>query len=300
MPNERRTDPDEVPQHIIFRGTERKKIFRCDEDRAHMVDLLRRAVTRHGVTFFAWSLMPNHGHLVLKRGRRTSLGRVMQSIESPYASYFNKKYGRVGPLVQGRYLSLVVRELVYFKRVVPYTLANPLTAGIVRSVSELRRFPWTSLREFCRGKGGFTDDEELVRVFGNGDRSAAQRELEARVRVAADDADALDRDIVRGDIADDIPITLVVRPTVMSEELTEFGLTERATFDQLSARVCQAREVKPSILKAAHGSRAASRVRDEIAALAAAKLGISVSEIAREMNVTPGAITRAIRRASNR
>ncbi|MFH2046504.1 MAG: transposase [Pseudomonadota bacterium] len=54
--------------HIIVRGIDRQKIFKNDEDRNHFLSRLRIILTETKTDCYAWALIPNHFHLLLRTG----------------------------------------------------------------------------------------------------------------------------------------------------------------------------------------------------------------------------------------
>jgi len=46
--------------------------------------------------------MANHAHLLIETPS-ISISKIMEPINLTYTQYFNKKYGKVGHLLQGRY-----------------------------------------------------------------------------------------------------------------------------------------------------------------------------------------------------
>ena len=71
--------------HLIFRGIERKKIFRDDVDRDNFLGRLDKALTSSGTACYAWALLPNQGHLILRTGT-VPLATVMRRLLTGYAS----------------------------------------------------------------------------------------------------------------------------------------------------------------------------------------------------------------------
>jgi len=79
MPRGPRLDAPGVLQHVMVRGIERRKLFLDNHDRD---DFLRRmaALTDAGaLAVYAWALMPNHFHLLVRTGSRP-LPRSMRSL----------------------------------------------------------------------------------------------------------------------------------------------------------------------------------------------------------------------------
>jgi REP element-mobilizing transposase RayT len=126
----------------MVRGIERRDIFRTDADREDFVARLAALAEAGAVTVYAWALLPNHAHLLLRTGQRP-LARVMRSLLTGYAGAFNRRHQRVGHLFQNRYKSIVVEAEPYLLELVRYLHLNPVRAGILPDLRDLDRFPWT-------------------------------------------------------------------------------------------------------------------------------------------------------------
>ena len=68
MPRKARIDAAGALHHIIVRGIERRKIFWDDTDRDFFVKRLGQVLTETHTDCFAWALIPNHAHLLLRKG----------------------------------------------------------------------------------------------------------------------------------------------------------------------------------------------------------------------------------------
>ncbi len=119
--------------HLIFRGIERKKIFRDDVDRDNFLGRLDKALTSSGTACYAWALLPNQGHLILRTGT-VPLATVMRRLLTGYAVTFNHRHRRHGQLFQNRYKSILCQEDPYFLEWVRYVHRNPLRAGKVEGL----------------------------------------------------------------------------------------------------------------------------------------------------------------------
>jgi len=142
MPRGPRLDASGVLHHIMIRGLERRRIFRDDQDRTDFVTRLGALAEAKALTVYAWALLPNHVHLLVRTGTRP-LSRTMRSLLTGYAGAFNRRHRRAGHLFQNRYKSVVVEEEPYFLELVRYLHLNPLRAGVVKTLTELDRHPWT-------------------------------------------------------------------------------------------------------------------------------------------------------------
>ena len=91
---------------------------------------------------YAYCLMPNHIHLLL-REKGWQLSDIIKSVASSYAFYFNKKYERIGHLFQDRYRSEPCDDMQYFFTLFRYIHQNPVKAGITQYVED---YPYSSWR----------------------------------------------------------------------------------------------------------------------------------------------------------
>ncbi len=152
MPRSARIDAPGALHHIMARGMDRQTIFRRDADREDFLRRLERLVNETGTRCFAWSLLPNHFHLLLQTGN-VPLATVMRRLMTGYALGFNRRYQRHGHLFQNRYKSYLCDEAAYLLELLRYIHLNPLRAGIVANLEDLDRFPFSghcTLMNNCR------------------------------------------------------------------------------------------------------------------------------------------------------
>ena len=97
MPRQARLDAPGILHHVMVRGLERRAIFRDDADRRDFWARVGALVEATGLTVYAWALLPNHAHLLLRTGQQT-LARCMRSLLTGYAGAFNRRHKRVGHL----------------------------------------------------------------------------------------------------------------------------------------------------------------------------------------------------------
>jgi putative transposase len=142
MPRQARLDAPWLLQHVIARGIERRKIFKDDHDRENFLTRLALILDETQTQCYAWALIPNHFHLLLRTGL-TPLSKVMRRLMTGYAATFNKRHKRSGHLFQNRYKSVVCEEDLYLLELIRYIYLNPLRAGLVKDLKELDKYPWT-------------------------------------------------------------------------------------------------------------------------------------------------------------
>jgi REP element-mobilizing transposase RayT len=141
MPRKPRLDAPGVLQHVIARGIERGQIFFDEKDYQFFKDRLGKLILETQMDCFAWVLLPNHFHLLLRTGR-TPLPTFMRRLMTAYAGYYNRRHHRAGHLFQNRYKSIICEEDPYFLELVRYIHLNPLRMGLVKNLEELGRYRW--------------------------------------------------------------------------------------------------------------------------------------------------------------
>jgi len=90
---------------------------------------------------YAWALMTNHAHILLRSGL-AGLPKFMRRLLTGYAITYNHCHKRHGHLFQNRYKSIVCDEDSYFLELVRYIHLNPLRARQVKDISKLDRYCW--------------------------------------------------------------------------------------------------------------------------------------------------------------
>ncbi len=135
--------------HVMNRGLEKRNIVRDDVDRHEWMRLLDRVATRCGWRVFAHVLLDNHFHLFL-RTPDANLSAGMHDLQSGYATLFNQRHERVGPLFQGRFKSILVESEGHSWELSRYVHLNPVRANRTRDPAA---YHWSSYRFFLNPSG---------------------------------------------------------------------------------------------------------------------------------------------------
>ncbi len=173
MPRQPRIDSPNLLHHVIVRGIERSKIFRDDDDRDSFVERLHKLLLETNTECYAWALIPNHFHLLL-RPRTIELSRFMRRLLTGYAVTFNRRHKRSGHLFQNRYKSIVCEEESYLLELIRYIHLNPLRARQVADFEELRSHPWCGHTEILGNSQGCGLATDWVLSLFSRQRQAAQ------------------------------------------------------------------------------------------------------------------------------
>ena len=320
MPRKARIDAPGALHHIIIRGIERKKIFRSDYDRENFVKRLSELICETKTDCFAWSLIPNHVHLLLRTGL-VPISVLMNRLLTGYAGWFNKKYRRHGQLFQNRYKSILCQEDPYLKELVRYIHLNPLRAGLVSDFKELVKYAWCGHRILMKAPkntwqnidyiyGLFSDKPREARIkyrqfvqkgISDGNRpdltggglirsiggwTALKEFRKAGIRLKGDERILGDSDFVEN----------VLKSAQESFEQTYALKTKGYDFDQVKIRVAELLGLKPNQVTASDKSPQTVRARSLLCYWAHRKLGMSTIEIAKTLNMNQSAISRLSRR----
>lgn len=308
MSRSARFDAVGLLQHVMVRGIEKRDIFLDDQDRrrflSHFSDLLIKTQT----ACLAWSLMTNHLHLLL-RPQKMKLSRFMMGLLTSYATGFNLRHNRVGHLFQNRYKSIVCEVEPYLQELVRYIHLNPLRGGLVESVYDLEKYPWSG-HAVLMGEADLAGQAtaEVLSLFG-------PEEVQAREKYRAFLIDGveqgrLDELSTEGEIrglfmAQRIPGEEAYDLRVLGsgefvEQLwddEEQEVTEpRMALSTLLQEVATTFGLQASTLCHPNKSRPVSRARAVICYLGQRELGYSGVSLARLLGITGSAVTTASNR----
>jgi REP element-mobilizing transposase RayT len=174
MPRQARLDSPGTLHHVIVRGIEKKDIVNDKYDRENMVSRLGKLAEETKTNVYAWVLMSNHMHILLKSGLE-GLSQFMRRLLTGYAITYNIRHKRHGHVFQNRYKSIICDENVYFQELVRYIHLNPLRVNMVKSLSDLDRYAWCGHSAIMgKRKLKWQDIDYVLSWFGQ-NKSAARK-----------------------------------------------------------------------------------------------------------------------------
>ena len=160
----------------MVRGIERCKIFRNDKDRDNFLERFGVILSETKTSCYAWALMPNHFHLLLRTGS-IPISTVMRRLLTGYATWFNRRHRRYGHLFQNRFKSILCQEDSYLLELVKYIHLNALRAGLVKDMDELGRYGYSGHSVLIgKMKKVWQDTESVLKMFGGKAGSAGGAE----------------------------------------------------------------------------------------------------------------------------
>jgi REP-associated tyrosine transposase len=316
MPRQARLDAPDTLHHVMVRGIERTVVFRDDTDQADFVTRLAALVGQGALTVYAWALLPNHAHLLVRTGARP-LPRSMRALLTGYAGAFNRRHHRVGHLFQNRYKSIVVEAEPYLLELVRYLHLNPVRAQVVPDLRTLDRYAWTGHSALLgRVPRPWQATPPILRQFGP---TLARARKAYRAFVAAGLPQGRRPELQGGGLLRSLGGWQAVaqlrrgREAYLGDERilgsSEFVEQLRRTaadaaaprgprlaLDALVTRVCRHVGIPPAHLTAGTRRGAATRGRDGIAYLWTEVLGHPGRPLAAVLGVRPQAVYQAVAR----
>ena len=241
-----------------------------------------------GAIFGAYSLVPNHIHLLIQRGFRP-LASLMQRLQGDYARYFNRKHRRTGHVFERRYKAFLVTDESYLDALVLYIHSNLPKAGLAK---ENGYRLWSSHSFYMRSTARTWRQWRRAPGFEGAERSRAYRELLPEM------PDAKPPPMTPGE------------PFAYGDEGSWKGIDRRKSGREKDKRierrtifpiekivddVSRRRHVSVDLLRSRHRRRTISRVRHE-AVLKCLAEGHGPTDISRFFSIHPTSIFTVIRR----
>jgi REP element-mobilizing transposase RayT len=158
--------------HVFTRGNNRQLIFHDDDDYLKLLSSLEVQKERLPFYLYAYCLMPNHFHLLIER-REDSISRIMHRLLTGYSQHHNRRYRKVGHVVQGRYKSILCQTDRYLAELVRYIHLNPIRAKLVAEPEDYR---YSGHRSYLGlDRSGLVDVDPVLRHFGARKKQARER-----------------------------------------------------------------------------------------------------------------------------
>jgi len=178
MPRNKRIDIPGAVHHVIVRGLERRKLFNDDADYKEFISRFSRSLKTTKSFCYAWALMSNHLHLLIRSGARP-LSELMRSVLTGYAVYFNRKNKRHGYLYQNRYKSVLCQEDAYLLKLVAYIHLNPIRAKIVKDMKGLATHKWCGHGAIIgKDTNEWQDADYVLSMFSTKEKEARKKYCE--------------------------------------------------------------------------------------------------------------------------
>ncbi len=320
MPRGPRLDSPGTLHHVIVRGMERSPIVSDDYDRDDFVSQMGRLSKATGTAVYAWSLMTNHAHILLKSGTE-GLSSFMRKLLTGYAIRYNLKHHRHGYLFQNRYKSIVCQEELYFQQLVGYIHLNPYRAGLVHSLKTLDSYPWCGhavIMKHCAND--WQDRDYVLRYFGlkEGLARKAYRLFLEDVSRLGKQPDLTGGGLIRslggwsevktmrkrgeqqlGDariLGDGVFVKEMLDQADDNVKCQLSALDKKGRAEAEMQKKCAAKQISIDLLQSGCRQGELSRLRREVAVTLVREYGLSMAETARLIGISTSGVAEIVRR----
>ena len=305
MPRGPRIDYPGLLHHVIVRGIERREIFTKEDDYEDFINRLEESLKNSGAEVFAWVLMPNHFHLLIRIGVKP-LTSIMRGLLTGYALSYNRKHKRVGYLYQGRYKSIACEEEPYLLELVRYIHLNPLRANLVKTPPELDRYRWSGHSVIMGNqKVSWQNTQEILSRFGRTETEARRKYREFVIEGAGQDRreELMGGGLIRSLGGIGKAILAGLTNTVYDQRILGGGdfvegimkkieqkegriPKNKIEIDELIHRVCKYYNIKVENVLTNKKQRGLSKPRAIIIRIGIDMLGLSGSDLGRKLSVS--------------
>jgi len=322
MPRRARLDAPGTLHHVIIRGIEKRRIVKDVADHENFVKRLEELSAETKTAIYAWALMTNHAHILL-RSSEFGLPGFMRRLLTGYAISYNRRHRRWGHLFQNRYKSIICDEDAYFTLLVRYIHLNPLRAKLVNSLEQLDRYRWCGHSTIVgKIKNDWQDRDYVLKWFGNkeGEATGAYRNYVKKGIAEGRCPELVGGGLIRSmggwsavkalrrsgdrELSDERILgsgEFVEQIIKEAETKTKYQLPVldyHKKIDELITRICRDEKVSIEELKGGSRRREASRVRARIAIRLVKTHGVALAEVARQLGVSTSAVSKIMKRTS--
>ncbi len=316
MPRQPRLDAPGTLHHIMGRGIEKTKIFRYKTDRDDFLKRIAELCQASHLIIYAWVLMDNHFHLLLRTGNR-SISTSRRKLLTGYVVNFNCRHKRHGHLFQNRYKSIICEDDPYLLELTRYIHLNPIRGGIVANIKDLGKYPWSGHAVVIgKMKREWQDTDTVLAYFGRRRREAIKRYKEfvkegmaqgrrddlkggGLVRSSGGWSQVLSLRSREDKIASDERIlgssefVQSINSEASEKEKDNLRLSLKKQGLSSIAKMISAREgIEQTALRSGNRRMEVARSRKIFCQLAVKKLGYSGAEVARYLGITTSAVNR--------
>jgi REP element-mobilizing transposase RayT len=307
--------------HVIVRGIEKRRIVDDREDSNRFTTRLGELAAETGTAIYAWSLLTNHAHILLRSGYG-GLSKFMRRFLTGYSVTYNLRHQRHGHLFQNRYKSIICDEDTYFQELIRYIHLNPLRARLVEDVAALERYPWCG-HGIVTGKikNDWQDREFVLNCFGGTVRSAIKnyrkfvqdgvvlgqrpelvggglvRSLGGWSEVVSmrrhGDREMSDERILgNGDF-----VQRILEEAEERQKLQFSACDRQRKIDELIVKTCEEENINPMELQSGSRRRSVSMMRARLARQLVDGHGVPPATAARALGVSTSAVSKIIKSA---
>lgn len=148
--------------HIVMRGTNQQSLHENTWDYEKMVNQVAKTRVRFRFDLHAYCLMSNHTHLLIEADYEV-VPKIVQSIKTSYAKYYNKRTDRTGHLFEARYGNVAILSTHQYRNTIRYIHQNPVRARIIDN-NNSDKYKWSSMSAFTSNRNEIISESEIAKV----------------------------------------------------------------------------------------------------------------------------------------
>jgi len=151
--------------HFYNKAINKENLFNSREDYLILLKKLKEVLQFYPTSVFAYCLMPNHFHFLLRQNAEKPIYKIFNHLFSYYVQVFNLKYKRKGRLFKAPLQHKIITDEKYLSYICQYIHLNPVEAGLVRNIED---WEFSNYLEWVGKRNGtLFCDELLIENFGN-------------------------------------------------------------------------------------------------------------------------------------
>lgn len=169
--------------HIYNRGVEKRRIFEKNWDYSRLIKTIKyyqllgpkpklsRFLTgsvlkpdpdKKIVEIICFCLMPNHFHFLIRQLKAGGITEFTSKLSNSYTKYYNVKYNRIGPLLQGEFKAVLIESDEQLMHISRYIHLNPIVSYLIK---DLDQYIWSSYIEYTESINGICNKEAVLNFF---------------------------------------------------------------------------------------------------------------------------------------
>ncbi|MCD6283860.1 transposase [bacterium] len=138
-----------ITAHTFYK----KPLFNTEEKLRSFASLLQKAVNRYYIDLYAWVLLENHYHLLLKISKGNDLVKFIRKLHSDTAIYLNRVDKVSRRRVWYQYWDKCIRNETDFWKHFNYIHHNPVKHGNIKNQDLVKNYKFCSYRQWLKRKG---------------------------------------------------------------------------------------------------------------------------------------------------
>lgn len=114
------------------------------------------------VEIISYCLMPNHFHFLVKQLQDNGISIFISQLSNSFTKYFNIKYKRVGPLLQGAFKAVLIESDEQLIHVSRYIHLNPVVSKLTNNIDS---YKWSSYPEYLQDYNGICNKKVILDFY---------------------------------------------------------------------------------------------------------------------------------------